>query len=36
MPGQNLTREEAITHANLVTAKSYDIVLDLTGAADPA
>ena len=36
MPGQNLTREEAITRAGLVTAKSYDIVLDLTGAADPA
>ncbi len=36
MPGQNLTREEASARAGLVTATSYDIALDLSGAADPA
>ena len=35
MPGQNLTRDEAATRAGLVTAESYDVVLDLSGAADP-
>ena len=28
-PGQNLTREEAATRADLVTVHSYDVVLDL-------
>ena len=36
MPGQNLTREEAAARADLVTVKNYDVVLDLSGAADPA
>ena len=36
MPGQNLTREEAAARAGLVTVKNYDVVLDLSGAADPA
>ena len=35
MPGQNLTRDEAATRAGLVTAESYDVLLDLSGAADP-
>ncbi|CAM2872128.1 aminopeptidase N [Actinomyces slackii] len=30
MPGQNLTREEAIARAATVTTSSYDVVLDLT------
>ena len=29
MPGQNLTREEAATRADLVAVHSYDVVLDL-------
>ena len=29
MPGQNLTREEAATRADLLTVSSYDVVLDL-------
>ena len=29
MPGQNLTREEAATRADLLTVQSYDVVLDL-------
>ena len=29
MPGQNLTREEAATRADLLTVHSYDVVLDL-------
>ena len=34
MPGQNLTREEAATRADLVAVHSYDVVLDLaTGPA---
>ena len=36
MPGQNLTRDEAAARAGLVTATSYDVALDLSGAADPA
>ncbi|SDN51286.1 Membrane alanyl aminopeptidase Metallo peptidase. MEROPS family M01 [Actinomyces ruminicola] len=35
MPGQNLTREEAVARAAVVSTDSYDIVLDLSGAADP-
>jgi aminopeptidase N len=31
-PGQNLTREEAATRADLVTVHSYDVVLDLATA----
>jgi len=34
VPGQNLTREEAATRADLLTVSSYDVVLDL--AAGPA
>ena len=34
MPGQNLTREEAATRADLIAVHSYDVVLDLaTGPA---
>ncbi|HEY6740928.1 MAG TPA: aminopeptidase N [Lapillicoccus sp.] len=29
MPGQNLTREEAATRADLLTVHSYDVILDL-------
>lgn len=36
MPGQNLTREEAAARAAIVSTDSYDVVLDLSGAADPA
>ena len=36
MPGQNLTRDEASARAGLVTVDTYDIALDLSGAADPA
>ncbi|NDR53933.1 aminopeptidase N [Actinomyces sp. 565] len=36
MPGQNLTREEAEARAAVVSADSYDVVLDLSGAADSA
>ncbi|WP_147680248.1 aminopeptidase N [Actinomyces ruminicola] len=36
MPGQNLTREEAVARAAVVSTDSYDVVLDLSGAADPA
>ena len=36
MPGQNLTRDEAAARAGLVTATSYDVALDPSGAADPA
>ena len=35
MPGINLTRDEARERASLVTAESYDVALDLSGAADP-
>ena len=35
MPGINLTRDEARERASLVTTESYDVVLDLSGAADP-
>ena len=31
MPGQNLTREEAATRADLLAVSSYDVVLDLAG-----
>ncbi|MEP6630538.1 MAG: aminopeptidase N [Lapillicoccus sp.] len=34
MPGQNLTREEAATRADLLAVSSYDVVLDL--ASGPA
>ena len=35
MPGQNLTREEAATRADLIAVHSYDVVLDLaTGSGD--
>ena len=30
MPGQNLTRDEAVARAATVTTTSYDVVLDLT------
>ena len=37
MPGQNLTREEAATRADLIAVHSYDVVLDLaTGPATVA
>ncbi|MDO4900320.1 aminopeptidase N [Actinomyces sp.] len=36
MPGQNLTREEAAARAAVISTDSYDVVLDLSGAADPA
>ncbi len=31
MPGQNLTREEAATRADLLAVSSYDVTLDLAG-----
>ena len=34
MPGENLTRAEAVERASLVTAQSYEIELDLTGGAE--
>ncbi|WP_103064081.1 aminopeptidase N [Actinomyces qiguomingii] len=35
MPGQNLTRQEAVARAAVVSTDSYDVVLDLSGAPDP-
>ena len=36
MPGQNLTREEAAARAGLLAVDAYDVVLDLSRAADDA
>ncbi|MDU0347654.1 aminopeptidase N [Actinomyces sp. MRS3W] len=36
MPGQNLTREEAVERAAVVSTDSYDVVLDLSGAPNPS
>lgn len=30
MPGQNLTRAEAVSRKNVVDVHSYDVALDLT------